>query len=124
MNTILLTNLFIFYGLFLMMCGITAIIFIGLKAKTALISGGTSGMIALSIAYSASQNFVYAVYLGIGLTLFLFVIFSWRGTKTLLLLLELTAEKHEDVKGKAIAFLIIGLMAVVTLFVFTLQVVL
>jgi len=107
-----------------MTCGITAVTFIGMKAKTALISGGTSGMIALSIACSAFQGYAYAAYFGIGLTLFLFVIFSWRATKTLLLLLDLTAEKHEDVKGKAIAFLIISLMAVVTLFVFTLQVLL
>ncbi len=124
MNNIYLIHLLLFYGLFLICCGIAAVVFIGFKAKTALISGGTSGGIALAIAYAASQGFEAARYAGIGLSLFLFVIFSWRVTKTLTLLLKWTAEKHEEVNSKAIAFLIIGLMAIVTLFVFTLQVVL
>lgn len=124
MNTIYFINLFSFYGAFLMSCGLVAVTFIGFKAKTALMSGGMSGLMALCIAYSAYQGFAYAYLLGMLLTVFLLGIFSWRATKTLFLLLKLTGTQHEDVNHKAIAFLIIGLMAVVTLFVIALQIVL
>lgn len=111
------------YGFFLIACGITSVIFIGLKAKTALVSGGLSGLIAIGIGYLISNQNSIAPIAGIGLTFLLFGVFAWRCTKTLFKVLELTATQHADVKGKAIAFLIIGLMAVVSLVVSLLQVV-
>jgi hypothetical protein len=119
----LLTNLLAFYGLFLICCGITAVIFIGLKAKTALASGGTSGLIALLIAYFISQDIQNAKWAGLVLAFALFVVFSWRATKTLFSIFEMIPSSHPDLKGKGIAFLIIGLMAVVSIFVFCLQIV-
>lgn len=113
----MLSNTLLFYGFFLISCGIVSVVFIGMKAKTALLSGGTSGLMALAIAYISVQKVNLALSLGIGLTAFLFVIFSWRASKTLFLLLELATEKQEGVHKKAIAFLIISLMAVVTLMV-------
>ena len=113
----MLSNTLLFYGFFLISCGIVSVVFIGMKAKTALLSGGTSGLMALAIAYVSVQKVNLALFLGIGLTAFLFVIFSWRASKTLFLLLELATEKQEGVHKKAIAFLIISLMAVVTLMV-------
>ena len=113
----MLSNTLLFYGFFLISCGIVSVVFIGMKAKTALLSGGTSGLMALAIAYVSVQKVNLALFLGIGLTAFLFVIFSWRASKTLFLLLELSTEKQEGVHKKAIAFLIISLMAVVTLMV-------
>lgn len=118
----LFSNLLFVYGLFLICCGLIAVVFIGMKAKTALLSGGTMGLMAMVIAYSSSY-FCYANEAGIFLTGALFCVFAWRSTKTLLTLLALVMDKHQDVKGKAIAFLIISLMAIVSLFVFILQVV-
>ncbi len=111
------------YGLFLIVCGITSVIFIGLKAKTALASGGISGLSAMVIAYLINQQNSFAPIAGIVLTLLLFVVFAWRSTKTLFKVLELTSIQHTDLKGKTIAFLIISLMAVISLVACLLQVV-
>ena len=111
------------YGFFLISCGIASVVFIGLKAKTALASGGISGLTAMGIAYFIHTQHGLAPVAGMVLTLLLFGVFAWRCTKTLFKVLELTATQHPDVKGKALAFLIIGLMAVVSLVVSLLQVV-
>jgi hypothetical protein len=111
-----------FYGFFLITCGIVSVIFIGLKAKTALMSGGLSGTFALATAYwhDIGGGF-YALIAGLLLTFALFCVFSWRSTLTLFKVFELIPTSHPDLKGKGIAFLIISLMAVVSLFVFVLQ---
>jgi hypothetical protein len=111
-----------FYGLFLIFCGIASVVFIGLKAKTALISGGTSGALALAIGYWFNHgNPAEARMAGLILTLALFCVFSWRSTKTLYKVFELIPTAHPNLKDKSIAFLIISLMAVVSIFVFVLQ---
>lgn len=121
-NSLLIT-LLSFYGIFLITCGIVSVIFIGMKAKTALISGGTSGTLAILIAWLISSKFIWAPIAGIILCSALFIVFSWRSTKTLFRLFEIIPEKHEELKGKGIAFLIISLMAVVTLFTLILQII-
>ena len=103
------------YGVFLIICGIVSVIFIGLKAKTALISGGTSGALALLTAWLITKEYEWAPIAGMLLCTALFIVFSWRSTKTLFRLFEMIQEKHEETKGKGIAFLIISLMAVITL---------
>jgi len=113
--------LLFYYGVFLILCGITSVTLIGIKAKTALISGGLSGIIAITIGHFISQGATWAQAAGLLICFALFIVFCWRSAKTLFKLLELVQERHEDVKGKAIAFLIISLMAVVTLVVLILQ---
>jgi hypothetical protein len=117
----LLTPLLYFYGIFLITCGIVSVIFIGMKAKTALASGGTSGVIAIAIGYLHSIGTTGAQVGGIVLSLALLIVFSWRSTKTLFKVFELIPSQHEDLKGKGIAFLIIGLMAVVSIVVLMIQ---
>lgn len=117
-----LVNILTFYGFFLILCGILSVTFIGSKAKTALISGGTSGFISLGIAYLVFKNYHIGSFVGIGLTTVLFGVFSWRCTKTLFRLFEMIAVAHPELKEKGIAFLIIGLMAVVSLVVFIIQI--
>jgi hypothetical protein len=117
----LIPTLLFYYGLFLILCGITSVALIGMKAKTALISGGTAGIIAITIGHFISQGAAVAKVAGVLVCLMLFIVFCWRSGKTLFKLLELIPERHPDVKGKAIAFLIICLMAVVTLVVLLLQ---
>lgn len=124
MNHNMLSTLLYFYGSFLIVCGIVSVIFIGLKAKTALISGGMSGCISLFIGYLISTNAAGARLAGIFVSLALFCVFSWRSTKTLFRIFEiLESPVHDELKGKGIAFLIISLMAVVSIFVLTLQII-
>lgn len=106
----------ILYGTFLILCGIISVIFIGIKAKTALISGGTSGLLNISSGLLVYNSFTWGAYCSIFLTTALIIVFSWRSTKTLFRLMEMIQEHHKDWKGKAIAFLIISLMAVTSVF--------
>jgi hypothetical protein len=96
-----------------------SVIFIGSKAKTALISGGTSGVMAVAIGHLISTDTNGARIAGIILSLALFIVFAWRSTKTLFRIFEVLrseSDQHE-LKGKGIAFLIISLMAVVSIFI-------
>jgi hypothetical protein len=121
MNISVLAPLLTIYGIFLILCGIASVIFIGMKAKTALISGGTSGLIALTIAYFIAQQSGIAQIGGIVVSIGLFIIFSWRSTKTLFAIFELIPANSPDLKGKGVAFLIISLMAVISIFVSLIQ---
>ncbi|MGQ3014833.1 MAG: hypothetical protein ACT6QS_14075 [Flavobacteriales bacterium] len=109
------------YGVFLITCGIVAVSFIGLKAKTALVSGGMSGTSAIICGYLIGHGYSWAYLLGLMITLGLLGVFSWRCTKTLFSIFDMIPEKHPDLKGKGIAFLIIGCMALVSLFSLMLQ---
>jgi uncharacterized MnhB-related membrane protein len=125
MNQHMLPVLLYFYGSFLIVCGIVSVIFIGLKAKTALISGGMSGCISLLIGYLISTDVAGARLAGIFVSLALFCVFAWRSTKTLFRIFEIQQSSvHDELKGKGIAFLIISLMAVVSIVVLALQIVL
>lgn len=116
-------NALIFYGIFLIVSGVVSVVFIGGKAKTALISGGTSGVISLLIAYLISIDLAGATIASLVLPAALFCVFSWRSTKTLFKVFELISTAHQDLKGKGIAFLIISLMAVVSLVILVIQLV-
>jgi hypothetical protein len=120
MDEIVIRILF-FYGLFLMICGIVSVAFIGMKAKTALASGGISGIVAIGTGHFVSTGIAAAQVGGILLSLALFVVFSWRSAKTLFRIFELIPSADEELKGKGIAFLIISLMATISLFVTILQ---
>ena len=104
-----------FYGAFLILCGIISVIFIGMKAKTALASGGTSGVLSIVIAYFLSQGQSWPMLAGMFLSVTLLCVFAWRSTKTLHAIFKLIPSQHPDLPGKGIAFLIISLMAIVSL---------
>jgi len=108
--------LLLFYGFFLIACGITAVIFIGSKAKTALVSGGTSGILAIFIGYFYYSENILIKIAAILLPSILFVVFCWRSSKTFLILIDMiSAQQQAEAKKKGIAFLIISLMAIVSL---------
>lgn len=121
MNSLFIPSLLFYYGVFLIACGIGAVSLIGLKAKTALMSGSMSGIVAIVIGHFVSQGSEVAKIAGIVVCFALFIVFCWRSAKTLFKVFELIPERHEDLKGKAIAFLIISLMAVVSIIVTLLQ---
>ncbi|CAN5210994.1 hypothetical protein BH09BAC3_BH09BAC3_25670 [soil metagenome] len=110
-------TLLFYYGTFLILCGIASVIFIGMKAKTALISGSVSGIAAMSLGHLISTGANAGFWGGVLLSLVLFCVFSWRSTKTLFAIFELIPSRHEDLRGKGVAFLIISLMAVVSIMV-------
>ena len=124
MNPSILPALLTFYGLFLVCCGLSAVLFIGAKAKTALISGGISGALSWVLAYFVNNNSIWATEAGRGLSMVLFFVFAWRSTKTLFRIFELLKSdaNQDEINSKGIAFLIISLMAVVSLFVFVFQI--
>lgn len=121
MNSVYAPSLLFYYGLFLISCGVMSVILIGLKAKTALVSGGISGVTAIAIGHFIAEGYLIAEVAGILLCLALFIVFCWRSAKTLFKVFELIQERDPDLKGKGIAFLIISLMAVVTVVVLLLQ---
>lgn len=121
MNSFLVAPLLFYYGVFLILCGIASVMLIGLKAKTALVSGGISGVIVITIGHYVSHSSTVAQVAGVLACSLLFIVFSWRSAKTFLTMLELISQRHPDLKGKAIAFLIISLMAVVSVIVLLLQ---
>jgi hypothetical protein len=123
MNSLFVASLLFYYGAFLILCGIASVGLIGWKAKTALVSGGLSGVIAITIGHFISQGSTVAKVAGLLVCLALFGVFCWRSAKTLFTLFELIQERHSDLKGKGIAFLIISLMAVVSVVVLLLQLV-
>eukprot|EP01035_Chromulina_nebulosa_P050907 gene50907-69246_t len=69
--------LMISYASFLMLCGITAVIFIGFKAKTALMSGGFAAFASLCAAYLYHTSAPYAAYVGIFISFALTGVFAW-----------------------------------------------
>lgn len=122
-NTMYTTSSLLYsYGIFLILCGIVAVAFIGMKAKTALASGGTSGVIAIAIAYFLKDGNTSFAVAGIVLSVGLLCVFSWRSTKTLHTIFKLIPSQHPDLPGKGIAFLIISLMAMVSLIISMLQI--
>ena len=121
MNSFFVPALLFYYGIFLIMCGIVSVTLIGMKAKTALASGGISGLIIIAIGHFISQGSTAAQAAGLLLCFLLFIVFCWRAAKTFFLVLALIPERHPDLKGKAIAFLIISLMAVVSVITLLLQ---
>ena len=125
MNIQSISSLLYFYGAFLITCGILSVIFIGPKAKTALASGGLSALMATGIGYLVANNSGWALYAAVLLPLCLFVVFAWRSSKTLFKIFELIYAKadQQEVNSKGIAFLIISLMAIVSIYVLMLLVV-
>lgn len=122
----IVAQLLAFYGLFLFVCGIASVLLIGFQAKTALASGGLSGSVSLLLAYLVFGGSAWAYMGGIGLAICLFGVFSWRSAKTLFKIFEMLRSEStpDEVNKKGIAFLIISLMAVVSLFVLVWQIIL
>jgi hypothetical protein len=117
------TTLLFYYGLFLIIMGIVSVIFIGMNAKTALISGSMSGILAMAAGHGIHIGLGFARPAGIVVTLLLFGVFAWRSTKTLHKIFELIPTQSPELKGKGVAFLIISLMAVVSVVTSILQLV-
>ncbi|MFQ5752517.1 MAG: hypothetical protein ACE5HI_11015 [bacterium] len=123
MKTNEMARLFTFYGVFLILCGIVAVVAIGMKAKTALISGGSMGVIALMIGYFMNHQKKWAFVAGLFQTIGLVGVFAWRGSLSFFSIIEILQNKTSgDPTSKSLAFMIIGTMFIVSLVVTALQI--
>jgi uncharacterized membrane protein (UPF0136 family) len=68
------------YGVFLMLSGLTGYLSNPEKAKTALLSGGTFGLLNLALAGLASRGWRPSVPIALGTAVFLGVVFIWRSS--------------------------------------------
>jgi uncharacterized membrane protein (UPF0136 family) len=71
-------TILICYGLFLIIAGLAGFLSNPEKAKTALMSGGTFGLIQIIIGAIAAKGWKPARKIGIGVCGFLTLVFSWR----------------------------------------------
>jgi len=68
------------YGVFLMLAGLTGYLSNPEKAKTALLSGGTFGLLSLALGVLALRGWRPSVPIALGTTVFLGIVFAWRCT--------------------------------------------
>jgi len=71
-------TILICYGLFLILAGLTGYLSNPEKAKTALMSGGTFGLLQIIVGVVLSKGWKPARGIGIGICAFLALIFTWR----------------------------------------------
>ncbi|WP_114781324.1 hypothetical protein [Botryobacter ruber] len=115
--------LYAFFGLFLITCGVVSVLFLGRKAKTAIMSGGFFGLVALTAGHFLNLSQPWALYLGLTEAFLLTFIFAWRASTAFHTLMELVqANDQAAVRSKSIAFLIIATMFIMALFVLAVSV--
>ena len=68
------------YGVFLMLAGLTGYLSNPEKAETALLSGGTFGLLSLALAVLALRGWRPSVQIALGTAVFLGIVFTWRST--------------------------------------------
>ena len=82
-----------------------------------------SGGISLLIAYLIFHQVQGAKLGGVIFSFALFIVFAWRSTKTLFSIFDMIEKSQEGIKSKGIAFLMISLMALISLIVFGVQII-
>ena len=70
------------YGVFLILVGLAGYLSNPEKAKTALMSGGTFGLLNIALGFLARRGWPKAVPVALGLAGFLTIIFTWRSVVT------------------------------------------
>lgn len=121
MTTKYTSNALLIYGLYMVIMGVLSFVFIGSTAKTALLSGGSMGLIAILFSFFVNKEKTFAIWGGLFQSLSLIGIFAWRGSISFLTIFE-KLELGEPILGKSVAFLVIMSMFMMSLFVFTIQV--
>ena len=74
------STILIGYGLFLILAGLTGYLSNPEKAKTALMSGGTFGLIQIVLEVLCLKGWNAGRKVGIGVAAFLALIFTWRAS--------------------------------------------
>lgn len=73
-------SILIGYGLFLILIGLLGFLSNPEKAKTALMSGGTFGLLSIGLGFLALKGWSKARPIALGMCLFLGVVFIWRSS--------------------------------------------
>ena len=68
------------YGAFLMLAGLTGYLSNPEKAKTALLSGGTFGLLNIALGWLALRGWRASRGIALGTAVFLGIVFIWRST--------------------------------------------
>jgi uncharacterized membrane protein (UPF0136 family) len=68
------------YGAFLILVGLIGFLSNPEKAKTALMSGGTFGLLHIGLGWLSSRGWRPAGGIALGVAVFLAIVFSWRAT--------------------------------------------
>jgi hypothetical protein len=74
------STILICYGLFLILAGLTGFLSNPEKAKTALMSGGTFGLLQILVGFISLKGWKPARKIGMGICGFLALTFTWRAT--------------------------------------------
>lgn len=82
------------YGAFLILAGLVGFLSNPEKAKTALLSGGTFGLLSLGLGWLALRGWRPAQRFAVGLAGFLGAVFVWRATVTWLAVADGQPEKR------------------------------
>lgn len=118
-----LSILYFFYGLYMIICGIIPFFFVGPSAKSAVVSGLISALLAFACGYFLFQGRLWAFWAGNLLVLFLLGIFAWRASASFIRLVDLIAYGDSfQLPEKALAFLILSSMFLMTLIVLSFSV--
>lgn len=78
LNSMKKSTILISYGLFLILAGLAGYLSNPEKAKTALMSGGTFGLLQIVVGLIALKGWKPASKIGIGICSFLALTFTWR----------------------------------------------
>ena len=81
------------YGAFLILIGLAGYLSNPEKAKTALMSGGTFGLLNIGLGWLALRGWRPAVPIALGVAAFLGFVFSWRSSVSWLAVVEGQSDK-------------------------------
>lgn len=111
-----ISYLFAFFGFFLLACGAVAVDLAGEQAKTALITGGIGGAIALLAGHFLNRGKRWAFLAGTIEAGLLTLLLGWRAGTYFIRLLEMVQQNNEPAEATqtaGMAFLLTAAMLVI-----------
>lgn len=117
-----ISYLLAFFGAFLLACGAVAVDLAGEQAKTALITGGIGGALALFAGHFLKRGKRWAFMLGAGEAALLTLLLGWRAGTYFIRLLEMVQQSNQTADATqtaGMAFLLTTAMLVISLLTLT-----
>ncbi|QCR21680.1 hypothetical protein [Pontibacter sp. SGAir0037] len=115
-----ISYLYLFFGFFMIACGAVAIDVAGEQAKTALITGGIGGFLALTAGHFLNRGKRWAFIMGTAEAGLLTLLLGWRSGTYFIRLLEMVqqTQEQESTQTAGMAFLVTTAMLVIALLTF------